>query len=133
MIPFKFNTRKPPFTEQEFISACDKFLEDYEDIDLEAIASVNDLENVTIYDLVQAYYFKGDDNGFTLWRHESQEDTFNDLSASSDAVTALYDLMAGDYYDMISDWLPDGYDTNDPVAVDEAIDDFLFDKYMEED
>ena len=120
-----FNSDVPALTETDFVKACNRFLDDNEDIDLEAIASVNEMDSVSIQDLVLEYYFKKNPDNTYSWKNDEHAEIFTELCESESAEESLYD--------MITDWLPDGYDTNDPSAIDDAIDEYLFDKMMDED
>jgi len=133
MYQFMFNSDVPALTETDFVKACNRFLDDNEDIDLEAIASVNEMDSVSIQDLVLEYYFKKNPDSTYSWKNDEHAEIFTELCESESAEESLYDMMSSDYYDMVTDWLPDGYDTNDPAAIDDAIDEYLFDKMMDED
>lgn len=123
-----------PFTENEFITACDKFLEYCDGTDLGKFFDKRCIDDDEKYNLIHEYYFRSVGGETVDWKDRSNTLRFVELLEDSvDHVSALVDLMEGDYDDMLTEWLPDGYDMDDPEEADEAINEYLFDKYMDED
>lgn len=140
----------PMLDEFSFKKACDKILEDLDDIDMDKIHEKD--PDVTIYDIVLDYFFEykykpvtqvvgwSEENMLPEYAYELKPEfaeQFKENWKDNDTtVTALYDLAIGDMYSFLDDidyrFSINEY-TDDPEELDEMINEYMFEKAMEED
>lgn len=140
----------PMLTEFLFRKVCDQIEDDIPDIDMDRVQASD--PDTTMVDLVLAYFFDykykavtqisgwDDENKRPEYAYELKpafKEEFDDILSDGMCTSdALHDLIMRHEYgfsDNIAMEYKYGEYTEDPGELDEMIDEYLFDKYMEED
>lgn len=132
-----------------FRKVCERIEDDIPDVDMERINETD--PDVTMADLVLKQFFElkyKPVTQITGWTDETRrpeyayelfpkyQEEFEELAKDSTSSEALYTLIRDHEYDFIDDMEREykyGEYTEDPGELDEQINEYLFDKYMEED
>lgn len=132
-----------------FRKVCDRIEDDIPDVDMERIHETD--PDVTMVDLVLKQFFElkyKPVTQITGWTDETRrpeyayelfpkyQEEFKELAKDSTSSEALYTLIMRHEYDFIDDMEREykyGEYTEDPGEIDEQIDEYLFEKYMDED